>query len=127
MAPSSASDLLSNIQGWATTGHSDPTGLLNRWLTVKYYGLPLDYWDAYPAQVNAITAQKIEETAKKYIDLDHLQIVVVGDSKQPGTEEKENAKTIKEVVSGFAPTEMFDAEGKPMKAKAQSAEKPTGD
>ncbi|MDP9268619.1 MAG: insulinase family protein [Acidobacteriota bacterium] len=104
-----------------------PTNLLNRWLTVKYYGLPVDYWDTYPAKVNAITAQDIEQTAKKYIDLDHLQIVVVGDSKQPGTEEKENAKTIKDVVSGFAPTEMFDAEGKPMKAKAAAAEKPTGD
>jgi zinc protease len=103
-----------------------PTGLLDRWLTVKYYGLPIDYWDTYPAQVNAVTSEKVEQAAKKYIDLDHMQIVVVGDSKQPGTEEKEGAKTIKDVVSGFAPTEMFDAEGKPIKAAAATPAKPTG-
>ena len=103
-----------------------PANLLDRWLTVKYYGLPVAYWDTYPAQVNAVNAQTIEQTAKKYIDLDHLQIVVVGDSKQPGTEDKTNAKTIKDVVSGFAPTEMFDAEGKPIKAAVTKPEKPSG-
>jgi len=93
-----------------------PANLLDRWLTVKYYGLPLDYWDTYPAKVHDITPAIIEQVGKKYIDLDHLQIVVVGDASQPGTEEKQ-PKTIKEVVSGFAPTEMFDADGK---AKAEA-------
>jgi zinc protease len=105
----------------------NPTNLLNRWLTVKYYGLPVDYWDTYPANVNQVSASTIEQVAKKYIDLDHLQIVVVGDAGQPGTEEKEHAKTIKDVVSGFGPLEMFDAEGKPIKAQAKTAEKPSGD
>src|SRR3954464_8923379 len=105
-----------------------PANLLDRWLTVKYYGLPLDYWDTYPARVNEQTAATIEQTAKKYIDLDHLQIVVGGDPSHPGTKEKKNAKTIKVLVPGSAPTEMFDAEGKPIKAKAAGApEKPTGD
>jgi predicted Zn-dependent peptidase len=94
-----------------------PSGLLDRWMNVKYYGLPLNYWDTYPENVDKVTPQTIEQVAKKYIDLDHLQIVVVGDASQPGTEDKAKPKTIKEVVSGFAPTEMFDAEGKPKAEK----------
>jgi predicted Zn-dependent peptidase len=94
-----------------------PSGLLDRWMNVKYYGLPVDYWDTYTTNVAKVTAGNIEQVAKKYVDLDHMQIVVVGDASQPGTEDKEKPKTIKEVVSGFAPTEMFDAEGKPKAEK----------
>jgi len=103
-----------------------PTNLLNRWMTVKYYGLPVDYWDTYTEKLAAVSAAEVQRVGKKYLDAKQLQIVVVGDSKQPGTEEKENAKTIKDVVSGFGPLEMFDADGKPLKAAA-AAEKPTGD
>ncbi|HSE47646.1 MAG TPA: pitrilysin family protein [Terriglobales bacterium] len=103
-----------------------PTNLLNRWLTVKYYGLPLDYWDTYPAKVSAVTAADVQRVGKKYLDPNHLQIVVVGDAKQPGTEEKENPKTIKDVVGGYGPLEMFDADGKPVKAAGAAAGKPSG-
>jgi zinc protease len=105
----------------------NPTNLLNRWLTVKYYGLPQDYWDTYTTKIAAVTAADVERVGKKYLDPNHLQIVVVGDATQPGTEEKENAKTIKDVVQKYGPLEMFDAEGKPIKAGAATPQKPTGD
>jgi hypothetical protein len=56
--------------------------LLEDWLTVEYYGLPTNYWDRYPDEVGKVTAKKIQQVGRKYVDLDHLQIVCVGDGKQ---------------------------------------------
>jgi len=44
-------------------------------------GLPEDYFQQYAAQVNAITKDDVVRVAQKYIDLDHLAIVIVGDKK----------------------------------------------
>ncbi|HUQ49975.1 MAG TPA: pitrilysin family protein [Terriglobales bacterium] len=78
-----------------------PADLLNRSLTVKYYGLPADYWDRYPEQVARVNAATVQNIAKKYIDLPHMQIVVVGDAKQ-----------VSEAVSKYGTVENFDADGK---------------
>lgn len=75
--------------------------LLNRSMTVKYYGLPTDYWDTYSEQVAKVDAAKVQQIAQKYIDLPHLQIVVVGDAKQVG-----------EAVSKYGAVENFDTDGK---------------
>jgi zinc protease len=56
--------------------------LLEDALSVKHFGLPADYWDTYPEKIAAVNAAGVETAAKKYIDLDHLQIVCVGDAKQ---------------------------------------------
>jgi predicted Zn-dependent peptidase len=101
-----------------------PSNLINRWLTVAYYGLPMDYWDTYPAKISAVTAATVQQTAKRYIDLDHLQIVVVGDGTQPATEEQANAKTIREVLASYGPLEVFSTDGKPM--TAQTTTSPSG-
>lgn len=45
------------------------------------YGLPLDQWKKYTAQVNAVDSNKSVQIAKKYIHPDALLIVVVGDRK----------------------------------------------
>ncbi len=47
--------------------------------------------------------------AKKYVDLDHLQIVCVGDGKQPGNKE---GKPIRDVLKQYGPVEVYDADGK---------------
>jgi zinc protease len=85
-------------------------GIVSRWMTVKYYGLPIDYWDKYPDQVAKLDADTVQRTAKKYIDLDHLQLVVVGD-----------AKHIREAVAKYGETEVYDAEGKAVPAKTEAA------
>ena len=46
-----------------------------RWLQ----GLPQDYYQQYPKAVAAITKDDVLRVAKKYVDLDHLAIVIVGD------------------------------------------------
>ncbi|HUS20274.1 MAG TPA: pitrilysin family protein [Terriglobales bacterium] len=75
--------------------------LLNRSMSVKYYGLPVDYWDRYSDEVAKVDAPKVQQIAQKYIDLPHLQIVVVGDAKEVG-----------EAVSKYGTVENFDADGK---------------
>jgi zinc protease len=78
-----------------------PTGLLDDWLTVKYYGLPQDYWDRYPAAVAKVDSAVVAETAKTYIDLHHLQFVCVGDGSQ-----------IRDVLKKYGPLEVYNADGK---------------
>ncbi len=79
-----------------------PVEIINAWLTVKYYGLPADYWDRYADEIAKIDVDTIQRTAKKYIDLDHLQIVIVGDGKE-----------VREAVSKYGTVSVFDAEGHP--------------
>jgi zinc protease len=81
-----------------------PQELLEDWLTVEYYGLPVDYWDRYPKEVAEVTSAKVQEIARKYVDVDHLQIVCVGDGKQ-----------IKDVLERYGSLEVTDADGKPVK------------
>jgi len=46
------------------------------------YGLPLEYYDSYVQRINAVTAADVQRVARRYIDIDHLAIVVVGDRSQ---------------------------------------------
>ncbi|HUR37040.1 MAG TPA: pitrilysin family protein, partial [Terriglobales bacterium] len=78
-----------------------PADLLSRSMNVKYYGLSADYWDRYSDEVAKVDAAKVKEIAQKYVDLPHLQIVVVGDAKQVG-----------EAVSKYGTVENFDSDGK---------------
>lgn len=78
-----------------------PATLLNFWLTVDYYKLPQDYWDRYPEEVAKVTPQVVQETARKYFDLDHLQVVCVG-----------NGKLIKDALKKYGPIEVYDTNGK---------------
>lgn len=80
-----------------------PQALLQNIITQKLYDLPADYWDTYPQQVAAITAEDIQAIAQKYIDLDHLQVIAVGD-----------AAKAREVLSKYGKVEVLDAEGKPI-------------
>ena len=88
------------VSGFALSLES-PSTLLNAWLTVDYYRLPQDYWDNYPEQVAKVTPEVVRETASKYFDLDHLQVVCVGDGKQ-----------IKDALKKYGPLEVYDTNGK---------------
>jgi zinc protease len=85
-------------------------GIVNSWMVVKYYGLKPDYWDHYSEEVAKVDPDTVQRVAKKYIDLDHLQIVVVGDAGQ-----------IRETVAKYGALEAFDADGKPLPAKPEAA------
>jgi predicted Zn-dependent peptidase len=88
----------------------NPQELLDDWLTLEYYGLPLDYWDRYPKEIAQVTSAKVQEMAKKHIDLDHLQIVCVGDGKQ-----------IESVLQQYGSVEATDADGNAVKLSPAAA------
>ena len=68
---------------------------------VKEYGFPADYWDTYPEKIAAVTAADVQRVAQKYIPVDDIVIVAVGD-----------ATKIKQALSTFGTIEEWDAEGK---------------
>jgi predicted Zn-dependent peptidase len=86
-----------------------PQSLLQNIITQKLYNLPADYWDTYPQKVAAITAEEVQRVAQKYLDLDHLQVVAVGD-----------ASKAREVLSKYGKVEVFDLEGKPVGGPTQN-------
>jgi zinc protease len=81
----------------------DPQALLQNIVTQRLYNLTDDYWDTYPQKVAAVTAADVQRVAQKYVDLDHMQIVAVGDA----------AKT-RTILAKYGTVEVYDAEGKPI-------------
>jgi zinc protease len=69
--------------------------------------LPENYFQTYANNVNAVTADDLVRVAKKYIDLEHLNMVIVGDR---ATIEEPLRKT------GIAPIVVLDINGKPIPA-----------
>jgi zinc protease len=67
----------------------------------KSFNFPADYWDKYPAQIVAITADDVQRVARKYIDPATMQVIAVGD-----------AGKIKPVLEKYGPVELVDASGK---------------
>ena len=78
-----------------------PGQLLANALMVQHHGLPADYWDRYPDQIAAVDAAKVQAAAKKYVDLNHMQWVGVGDAQQ-----------IEETLSKYGAVTVMDASGK---------------
>jgi predicted Zn-dependent peptidase len=67
--------------------------------------LPQTYYQDYAAKINAVTREDLVRVAKKYIDLEHLNLVVVGD--RSVIEEPLRA-------TGIAPIVRLDVDGKPV-------------
>jgi zinc protease len=92
-----------------------PQQLIGYAITRKAYKFPADYWDKYPAQIAAISADDVQRAARKYINPETMQVVAVGD-----------AGKIKTILEKYGPVEIVDASGrnaapagKPKDASAQ--------
>lgn len=83
-----------------------PEQLLNFAEEQKVYGLPLDYWVKYPAQISAISAEDVQRVARKYVDPATMQVVGVGD-----------AQKIVPVLEKYGPVKVFDTKGNPEEFK----------
>jgi zinc protease len=81
-------------------GMESTGGLLNRAMSLKEYGLPADYWDKYPEMVMQVDAARVREVARKYVPLDNVQIVAVGD-----------AAKIREELQKFGEIEEYTSDG----------------
>ncbi len=68
---------------------------------IKEYGFPADYWETYPEKIAAVTAADVQRVAQKYVPVDDLVIVAVGD-----------AAKIRSVLAEFGSIEEWDSEGR---------------
>ncbi|HTP36622.1 MAG TPA: pitrilysin family protein [Candidatus Acidoferrales bacterium] len=57
-----------------------PATVLNQSYLRYRYGFSLDYWERYPAKINAVTAAEAQAVARKYLDPSRALIVAVGDA-----------------------------------------------
>jgi predicted Zn-dependent peptidase len=87
------------VASFALSTESPQTALSNA-TTIKEYGFPADYWDTYPEKISAVTAEDVQRVARKYVPVDNLQIIAVGD-----------ATKIRDIMKKFGPVEEWDAEG----------------
>jgi len=78
-----------------------PATLLNYAMQRKDYNLPEDYWDTYPARISAVTADDVQRVARKYLTLDNIQIVAVGDAVKIGP-----------ILEKYGKVAVYDVDGK---------------
>lgn len=82
-----------------------PQLLISNIINQKLYGLPADYWEHYAQKIASITQDEVQRVAQKYLDLDHLQVIAVGD-----------ASKIADMLKQYGPVEVYDTEGKRVKS-----------
>lgn len=55
-----------------------PAQVASRLGTLEAYGLPHDYWNAYPARVQSVTAEEVQRIARSHFHPDRVVRIVVG-------------------------------------------------
>jgi predicted Zn-dependent peptidase len=61
--------------------------------------LPEDYWDTYTNKVMAVSAEDVQRVAKKFVPLENIRIIAVGD-----------AAKIAELLAKFGTVEQIPAD-----------------
>jgi predicted Zn-dependent peptidase len=89
------------LNGSFELGLETQAGLAQRLLEVHLYNLPSNYLGTYTANVNKVSTDDVRRVARRWIDLSHLSIVVVG-----------NAQKIRKDLEYYCPVEVFDTNGK---------------
>lgn len=97
-------DAKNYLTGSFQLGLETQAGLAQRLLEVQLYELPGNYLETYTDKIMAVNPDDVRRVARKYIDLDNMVITVVGD-----------ANKIKRELELFAPVDLYDVQGKPMK------------
>lgn len=75
----------------------NPQGILARTLELVQNGLPMNYWDVYPARIQAVTAADVQRVARKYLAQGKIQLLAVGER-----------KAIEAGLGKFGPLEVVD-------------------
>ncbi|MET0384739.1 MAG: pitrilysin family protein, partial [Polyangiales bacterium] len=68
---------------------------------LRQYGFPDNYWDGFRAEIQAVTAERALEAAKRYIRPNAGLVVVVG-----------KAAAVKEALAAYGPVRVLDTDGK---------------
>ncbi|HKR13602.1 MAG TPA: pitrilysin family protein [Pyrinomonadaceae bacterium] len=91
---------------------SSGTGTSNAITSLVVQGLPDDYYQTYAKNVAAVTKEDLLRVAKRYIDLNHIAIVIVGDRATIEAPLK---------ATGVAPITIIDLDGNPAGGGASSS------
>jgi len=94
-------DAQNYLSGVFSIGLATQNGLLSQLSVVALNELPDDYLETYRQRVRGLTPQDVLATARKYLDSANMQIVVVGDRAQIGSQ-----------AALFGELEVYDAQGK---------------
>jgi zinc protease len=86
-------------------GFETPEQIARQLSALVLYDLPDDYFNNYLARVQAVSLTDVQRVAQKYLDPDHMAILVVGDRKviEPGLRS----------LGDIGSITLLDAEGKP--------------
>jgi len=98
VAPSDLERAKRSLVGSFAGTLESPEAILTRTLDLVQNGLPLDYWDTYPAHIQAVTAEDVQRVARKYMGRNRIQLIAVGERSQ-----------IEEGLKKFGPVEIVDA------------------
>jgi predicted Zn-dependent peptidase len=79
----------------------NPQQMIGYYVTSWRYRLAGDYWDKYPARIDAVTKAQVQAAAKKYLDPSRLQIIAVGEPTK-----------IADLLKAFGQVDTYDTEGK---------------
>ena len=79
-----------------------PDSVLARFLELVQYDLPLDYWDRYPARVEAVTPADVQRVTRKYLGENRVQLIAVGER-----------SVIEAGLKKYGPVDVYDASGQP--------------
>jgi len=92
------------LNGLFSLSLSAQGGIAERLVQEYMLDLPKDYLESYRARIQSVTAEQVQEVARKYILTDRPVIVVVGDASKLAGE----LRTVGQV-------QVLDIEGKPVK------------
>ncbi|WP_297338345.1 insulinase family protein [Algoriphagus sp.] len=86
-----------NLSGSFGRSLESPSTIANFALNIERYDLPKDYYANYLKNLNSLTVEDINATAKRLIDPDKLYVMAVG-----------NGDAIKDKLAQFGPITMYD-------------------
>lgn len=75
-------EMKSYVSGTFAIGLESPQTIARYAINTELYDMPKDYYKNYLKNVNAVTVDDIQATAKKYVNPDAARIIVVGDKEE---------------------------------------------
>ncbi len=110
VSPKELKEAQNHLAGTYQLSVESQLGLASRLIDAKLNELPVDYLTTYANNIMQVTPAQIQEVMRKYINLNSIDIVVVGDKNQ-----------ILNQLEPFAPVVVFDTNGNPQTGHNQVA------
>jgi zinc protease len=102
--------LITNLTGQFAINLESPQTVAQYAINIDRYKMPKDYYSNYLRNLEAVTAQDVQDMAKKYIHPEAANIVVVG-----------NSDEVAKKLEKFGKVYMYDNYGQPTVAATKSA------